>query len=513
MQFSQLLLLLLLLLLQLLAAAALPTCSLLGEDGCCGPACMQGTCEALQSLGNALGQRTWHRTRGWQDVPATATPAAACQAYLAGSLPVTPASPPYCRWYGISCNSSAYSATCSTSGAGAQGVRVLELTDNNAVGRVSDPAFLQALQQLHDCGLKELVIGGTSFGLAGTISPAIAQLDQLEVLALFATNITGSIPPELGSMTALQELDLSTNYLTGTIPPQLGNLRNLQSLNLGYNGFTDIGEVLGGRLPASFARLTNLRMLMLEHNYLTGTLPDLCSSRMQLEAISLRNNLLTGPATQFGDCHLTALDISDNSFTGLLPVPRSRNSTNWNRLQVYRANNNFFQGRLPQFAFGEAPMLAALMLSNNSLTGALPISWTLLPWLTTVDASNNELSGTLPWQLAFQAKLSILSLRNNAQLTGTISPLWRFTVGLSSLQLDRTNISGPLPGISRTDYHSGRISPQRVCMSNASGFGRLPSLESASIAGTLMSAACDDAAPQSGGVYHECASIDDALPW
>lgn len=218
--------------------------------------------------------------------------------------------------------------------------------------------------------------------------------------------------------------------------------------------------------------------------------------------------------------------------------------------------------------------------------GALPISWTLLPWLTTVDASNNELSGTLPWQLAFQAKLSILSLRNNAQLTGTISPLWRcgpracrlcgrvfagmcselhilwdvdrhpspqtsllclscmpacsdvvagsapaalesrfmierrvaaccprFTVGLSSLQLDRTNISGPLPGISRTDYHSGRISPQRVCMSNASGFGRLPSLESASIAGTLMSAACDDAAPQSGGVYHECASIDDALPW
>jgi hypothetical protein len=41
--------------------------------------------------------------------------------------------------------------------------------------------------------------------------------------------------------------------------------------------------VLGGRLPASFARLTNLRMLMLEHNYITGTLPDLCSSLKQLE--------------------------------------------------------------------------------------------------------------------------------------------------------------------------------------------------------------------------------------
>jgi hypothetical protein len=44
--------------------------------------------------------------------------------------------------------------------------------------------------------------------------------------------------------------------------------------------------VLGGRLPASFARLTNLRMLMLEHNYLTGTLPNLCSSLKQLEVSS-----------------------------------------------------------------------------------------------------------------------------------------------------------------------------------------------------------------------------------
>jgi hypothetical protein len=42
-----------------------------------------------------------------------------------------------------------------------------------------------------------------------------------------------------------------------------------------------------------------------------------------------------------------------------------------------------------------------------------------------VDASNNELSGTLPWQLAFQSKLSILSLHSNARLSGSISPWWR----------------------------------------------------------------------------------------
>jgi hypothetical protein len=57
--------------------------------------------------------------------------------------------------------------------------------------------------------------------------------------------------------------------------------------------------------------------------------------------------------------------------------------------------------------------------------GPLPISWTLLPWLTMVDASNNFLTGTLPWQLAFQSKLSLLSLHNNAQLSGSISPWFR----------------------------------------------------------------------------------------
>jgi hypothetical protein len=91
--------------------------------------------------------------------------------------------------------------------------------------------------------------------------------------------------------------------------------------------------------------------------------------------VSLRNNLLTGPATQFGDCHLTAFDISDNYFTGVLPVPRSRNSTNWHRLQVYRANNNNFEGRLLQFAYGEAPVLAVLVLGNNSLTGGWLGDW------------------------------------------------------------------------------------------------------------------------------------------
>lgn len=162
MQPSQLLLLLLL----PAAAAALSTCPLLDDSGCCGPACMQGTCEALQALGRALGQRTWLRRTGWQDVPATATKATACQAYLSESMAATAASPAYCSWYGITCNSTAYSTTCASGGPAAQGISSVELTNNDVNGRVDDPAFLQAVKQLHDCGLTELVIGGSSFGVS-----------------------------------------------------------------------------------------------------------------------------------------------------------------------------------------------------------------------------------------------------------------------------------------------------------------------------------------------------------
>jgi hypothetical protein len=187
MQHSQLLLLLLLLLPA--AAAGLPSCPLLGEDGCCGPACVQSTCEALQSFGRALGLRTWRHSTGWRDVPASSTPAAACQAYLAGRMQDTAASPPYCSWYGIGCNSTAYSSTCTSSGAAAQGIRSVELTNNDVNGRVDDPAFLQAVKQLHDCGLKELVVGGSSFGVSAAgvqEAPAAVQFQHACIAVEYA---------------------------------------------------------------------------------------------------------------------------------------------------------------------------------------------------------------------------------------------------------------------------------------------------------------------------------------
>jgi hypothetical protein len=75
-------------------------------------------------------------------------------------------------------------------------------------GNISAAGFVEALQQLHDCGLTSFTIGGASFGVVGTISPQFGAFDRLREFGIITTNVTGSIPPELGGMRALESLML-----------------------------------------------------------------------------------------------------------------------------------------------------------------------------------------------------------------------------------------------------------------------------------------------------------------
>jgi hypothetical protein len=75
-------------------------------------------------------------------------------------------------------------------------------------GDITTAGFVEALQQLHDCGLTTFAIGGASFGVVGTISPQFGAFDRLQEFAIVTTNITGTIPSELGGMRALESLML-----------------------------------------------------------------------------------------------------------------------------------------------------------------------------------------------------------------------------------------------------------------------------------------------------------------
>ena len=86
-----------------------------------------------------------------------------------------------------------------------------------------------------------------------------------------------------------------------------------------------------------------------------------------------------------------------------------------------------------------------LDLSEDSLSGRIPIEFLLLTQLTTVSVSNNQLTGTLPSELLLLTQISSLDFSIN-QLTGTFpSELGVLNQTLAQVELAGNLLTGSLP--------------------------------------------------------------------
>ena len=178
---------------------------------------------------------------------------------------------------------------------------------------------------------------------------AIGDAANLKYLRMDRSQITGGVPEELAYITGLSGLSLHSNFLSGTLPTLLGLMTQLEELFLSDNNFK-------GTLPTELGLLTNLQILELSDNAWTGTLPEqlnACSS-LQLLAIDSRQNDggLTGTLPSLDQLpFVVEVSLHGNRFNGSIPF-------------------NF----LAAAADAKADMVQ-LDLSNNVLTGAIPISW------------------------------------------------------------------------------------------------------------------------------------------
>eukprot|EP00897_Mesotaenium_endlicherianum_P004995 jgi/Mesen1/4523/ME000230S03669 len=224
-------------------------------------------------------------------------------------------------------------------------------------------------------------------GLGGTLSPALGDLSDVEVMYLSNNGFTGEVPVSIGNLTSLQQLALDRNALSLLPEGILARLVNLEQLYIYSNPFE------GLTIPAELSRLTQLKILEMTNTSLTGTIPPSIGSLSSLTNLSFAINRLAGPIP----------DTFGASLSSLTSI---------------RLNNNNLEGTLPD-SLGEIPLLSQAWLHGNSFSGVIPSSLGDATLLTDLKLNGNKLVGPVPSSLASLASLNSLQIQNN-DLSGPI---------------------------------------------------------------------------------------------
>ncbi|KAL2337453.1 hypothetical protein Fmac_011899 [Flemingia macrophylla] len=155
---------------------------------------------------------------------------------------------------------------------------------------------------------------------------------------------------EIGNLTQLIVLHLSDNLLTGVIPRELGNLTMLKFLHLSHNS-------LFGLIPSEIGNCMTLTEVDLSHNNLTGSITPLIQQCPYSKSVNLSHNLLNGSITSQIYC-VQNLNLSHNFLDGEVPYLWETKSM----LDSLDLSYNNFIGKLQK----ELTYLSYLNLSYNS---------------------------------------------------------------------------------------------------------------------------------------------------
>eukprot|EP00258_Populus_trichocarpa_P032721 XP_024448740.1 receptor-like protein Cf-9 homolog [Populus trichocarpa] len=321
----------------------------------------------------------------------------------------------------------------------------LDLSNNHLHGPIPSSIFKQE-------NLRVLILASNS-KLTGEISSSICKLRYLRVMDLSNSSFSGSMPLCLGNFSnMLSVLHLGMNNLQGTIPSTFSKDNSLEYLNLN-------GNELEGKISPSIINCTMLEVLDLGNNKIEDAFPYFLETLPKLQILVLKSNKLQGfvkgPTAHNSFSKLQILDISDNGFSGSLPIGYFNSleammasdqnmiymkATNYSSyvysiemtwkgveiefpkiqstIRILDLSKNNFTGEIPK-VIGKLKALQQLNLSHNSLTGHIQSSLGNLTNLESLDLSSNLLTGRIPTQLGGLTFLAILNLSHN-QLEGRI---------------------------------------------------------------------------------------------
>ncbi|CAA0831138.1 disease resistance family protein / LRR family protein [Striga hermonthica] len=245
--------------------------------------------------------------------------------------------------------------------------------------------------------------------LSGRIPNSIGFLKHLASLNLLGNNFSGHVPCSLQNCTGLVKIDFTDNNLGGDIPKWIDTrFFNLRFLIFQSNNFS-------GEISPSICQLTSLQILDLSNNKLSGKLPQCL------------NNLTTMTTKRILDKPQYLYNISlDTAF--LVTFQESVSISIKGRECTYDINlylvisinlsNNFLSGDIP-IEITNLVQLQSLNLSRNRLTGSIPDDIGNMKALESLDFSMNSLSGNIPGSITTISFLNSLNLSHN-HLTGRI---------------------------------------------------------------------------------------------
>ncbi|GJM87519.1 hypothetical protein PR202_ga03482 [Eleusine coracana subsp. coracana] len=139
---------------------------------------------------------------------------------------------------------------------------------------------------------------------------------RVRKLVLEGLNLTGSLTAAVLALAPLSELrvlSLRSNALSGPIPDARAFPPNLKLLYLADNR-------LEGRIPGSLAALHRATVIVLSGNRLSGQIPASLAAIPRLTSLLLDRNMLTGPIPPLRQRTLRLLNVSGNRLSGEIPA-------------------------------------------------------------------------------------------------------------------------------------------------------------------------------------------------
>nr|KJB61577.1 hypothetical protein B456_009G367600 [Gossypium raimondii] len=283
---------------------------------------------------------------------------------------------------------------------------------------------------------------------------SIGNLKYLKTLGLSHCVFTEFIPSALGNLTKLTFLDISDNMFQGQIPDVFGNLNDLSFMDFSSNKFS-------GVFPPSAFNLTSLTFMDFSSNFLQVQTClvaehqdlDLHSNKLNgpidtiqepnlVRVVDLSQNEIQGaiPSSFFDLINLTALDLSSNNLSGNMKscmLVKLRNlwflDLSFNNLLSLTRCSNDVNSTLPmitQFHFSSCNMQRFPSFLNASKS------------LELLDLSNNQIHGSITkweaegWEGLASLNLSMNFLTSVEQIPGK---------HLFVLDLRSNSLRGPLP--------------------------------------------------------------------